>query len=841
MQLKTVLIRFYKSFNFDYLRKFHPRGSKREWEDLEGMWYPYVEIPIDSTVTTVVGANESGKSHLLTAIEKGLGGKKIKRADFCRYSQFFSVEKGKRRWPDFGFEWVNLFSAEQTLIAEVCNLAGARSIDRFYVFRSQQNKLIVYLPVGNNYEKHELSETAAERLVQSLPRAFRINSDVALPDSVSIKALADVASTNDRGGFATLSRGERFDRLDTLLQVMTHPEWFATPQASTEHFQNISAAVAPLWSSASRTSSTSNSGKKAQKGLELVRDLICDVAKVDPDALRELYDALREGNEGHASGLIQKINDRLAASLNFPHWWIQDRKFQLVVAPREYDLVFTIRDRTNTEYSFSERSSGLKYFLSYYVQYLAHKPLGTQGEILLMDEPDAFLSSQAQQDLLKIFEAFSQPIDGKKPIQVIYVTHSPFLIDKNRAERIRVLDKGVSDEGTRVVKDAGKNHYEPLRSAFGAFVGETTFIGSTNLMVEGLADQILIAGAATHLMNKGESRLETLDLNRITIVPAGSASSIPYLVYLARGRDVEQPAVVVLLDSDSSGNDARKRLKRGGAYNKQLLRDQLTLQVGELKDETGMVLSRAGLVEIEDLVPLTLCAHAVRSYVREVWGDQPEILEQITVEAISSEIVDDKTVLDAIRKVTESISEEIGIEKVGFARNVIASVIKIASNLSTSTSEEKAALAAFEGNFKVLFRRINKMQRDAEREQSSERISDKVERLKRAFIQDHPAGALREHAHILFDDIDASLDDGIESDAIKNSLGRLRKDFEIDSEITHPINEYENFKTRLAAIQYAGLMAVQEESLKEISPANPNTSASSTASTPEAVLTNMDS
>jgi hypothetical protein len=810
MQLKAVLVRFYKSFNFDYLRKFHPRGTRREWEDLEGMWYPFVEIPIEPTVTTVVGANESGKTHLLTAIEKGLSGKKIKRADFCRYSQFFSVERGQRKWPDFGFEWVNLSPLEQTAIAEVCSLAGARPIDRFYVFR-REIKLSVYLPVGRNYEKHDLSQDSAVRLMQFLPQAFRINSDIALPDSVSIKALAEVASANDRSGFATLTRGERFDRLDALSQVISHPEWFANPQAPAQHFQQISDAVSPLWSSDSRSKNVSAPSRRAEKGLELVRDLICDVAQVDPDALRELYDALREGNEGHASGLIQKINDRLAASLNFPHWWIQDRKFQLVVSPREYDLVFTIRDRTNTEYSFSERSSGLKYFLSYYVQYLAHKPSSSQGEILLMDEPDAFLSSQAQQDLLKIFDAFSQPVDGRKPVQVIYVTHSPFLIDKNHAERIRVLDKGISDEGTRVVKDAGKNHYEPLRSAFGAFVGETTFIGSTNLMVEGLADQILLAGAATRLRNKGESQLETLDLNRITIVPAGSASSIPYLVYLARGRDVEQPAVVVLLDSDSSGNDARKRLKRGGAYNKQLLRDQLILQIGELKHEKGIVVTKAGLVEIEDLIPLTLCVHAVRSYVQEVWGDSPEILARINEQTISSEIVDNVTLLDAIRNTTERIVDGIGIEKIGFARNVIASVVRIASNSSTSTSEEREALATFEGNFRILFRRINKMQRDAEREQSSERISDKIERLKRAFLQDHSNGALREHAHILFDDIDVSLDDGLESEAVKNSLTRLRKDFDIDNDITHPIAEYERFKTRLATIQYAGLIAIQEE------------------------------
>ena len=72
-------------------------------------------IPIESNVTTIVGANEPGKSHLLTAIVKGISGNNIKREDFCRYSQYFTVEMGERKLPDFGFEWTNLSSDETTL------------------------------------------------------------------------------------------------------------------------------------------------------------------------------------------------------------------------------------------------------------------------------------------------------------------------------------------------------------------------------------------------------------------------------------------------------------------------------------------------------------------------------------------------------------------------------------------------------------------------------------------------------------------------------------------------------------------------------------------------------
>ena len=338
------------------------------------------------------------------------------------------------------------------------------------------------------------------------------------------------------------------------------------------------------------------------------------VAKIDPTTFKDLSEAIADEREGYVNGVIQKVNNALASHLNFPRWWAQDREFRLLVSPREHELVFTIRDCTRTEYSFAERSNGLKYFLSYHVQLLAHQPPVTeQAEILLMDEPDAFLSSQGQQDLLRILEAFALPDDRSRRDQVVYVTHSPFLINRNAGDRIRVLDKGVTDEGTRVVKDIARNHYEPLRSSLGAFVGETSFIGGSNLFVEGLADQILLAGVSSHLLAIGAPKMDTLDLNTTTIVPAGSASSVSYLVYLARGRDVIRPACVVLLDSDKEGDAAAKALARGGPRRKGLVPSEFVLQVGAWAETTSTLSLAANVVvqELEDLVPVpVLCQNS---------------------------------------------------------------------------------------------------------------------------------------------------------------------------------------------------------------------------------------
>lgn len=808
MRLKAVFVRFYKSFNYDYLRKHRTGAEAAPWETIEGMWYPYVRVPIDNDITTVVGANESGKSHLLSAIEKGITGADIKREDFCRYSQFFTVEQGKMRLPDIGFEWTSLTEKERTILLSSCSLPLDTAVERFLLFRTDGNRLTVYIPAGKQFNAYPLPAAGAQSVSEMLPRVIRINSEVALPQSVPIRWLAGESQLENRS-LELLGRGNRFDLFEAVETFVEHAEWFLTAETVTHSAAKIADALGEYATEA--RSGRSDGHRRRDAEYALARDLVCKVACIDPAALGDLYRALKDGKEGYANGIIQRINDALAASLNFPRWWVQDRNFRLMVSPREYDLVFTIRDRTNTEYSFSERSSGLHHFLSYYIQYRAHEPREDGDELLLMDEPDAFLSSQAQQDLLKVFRSFACPEGDRRPIQVVYVTHSPFLIDKNHAERIRVLEKGVGDEGTRVVRDASRNHYEPLRSAFGAFVAETTFIGNINLMVEGPADQVLIAGAAAYLRKRGASYLETLDLNHVTIVPAGSASHIPYMVFLARGRDIERPAIIVLLDSDGSGNDAKRDLQRGGPKRKQLLKKEFIFQIGDLSgcDDCPPYLKTHTLLEIEDLIPLPICAAAARVYAAEVCGAKESVIKTITADAISQRLTGKKSAIDALGECFRE--HDLHIDKLGFARLVVGRVNELSASPSSSDSALHAALADFDAGMKALFRQLGGMQRRAERELTEDRVSQRIDRAKASFLHDHPNQARREQAFVLLEDLEAVLDDDSkESDEARRELQSIRRDFQLKDSGNLLVEPYADFRERLERLKYAGRLATQE-------------------------------
>jgi hypothetical protein len=632
-----------------------------------------------------------------------------------------------------------------------------------------------------------------------VPRPFHINAGVPLPDSVPLDYIV--------GGKPVAAIGREFLRTvwDALVERRS---WFDDASTISNKASEISGMFRPLRDATAEELSA----------YKLAADLLLDVAGLSRDLFRELQTAVKTKN-GYANSIVDTINAELARALNFPHWWSQDSKFELFVSLYEYDLVFMIRDRTGRTYGFDERSDGLKYFLSYFVQYLAHKaPVDGTHEILLMDEPDRYLSSSGQQDLLRIFDDFARPQDPKRlPVQVVYVTHSPFLIDKNEADRIRVLEKGEYDEGTRVVTSAAANHYEPLRSAFGSFVAETTFIGNCNLIVEGPSDQVLLAGASRWLATRKTADRERLDLNKITIVPAGGTRHIPYLVYLARGRDVEKPPVIVLLDNDKAGDEARAALKAGGAYGSELIKDAFVLQLGQGDLGTLVTENPAGIAGIEDIVPFGVAVAATHVYCREFVPD----VDMPALKLTMADVFDGTTATAGnnggiLRSVEAVVARETGrasfhLDKVAFARAVVDVLSGKISDLQPSHEDVKLA----HENFRLLLTALAKTQRDAERAENVEKISSRINRIKRDFVRTRRGAARREDVLNLIEEISSQLDASREAEDLRREMRRWEEDFGL---LTDPREPVDDFAGLVKAIQSLAYHAVRAASAPDTQP-----------------------
>ena len=777
MRLTELQVRFFRSFNFDYETKANPKAKAKSWENINGSWFPFIRIEIDPIVTAVVGANESGKSHLIEAIEFALAGKGVDHRDFCRYSRLYSVKEGEIRAPDFGLE-LALDKAEADLLTD----AGIPLVSRRQLkfFRLEAGKRLI--AIGSGDAVSELDQNQAETLQSLLPQPFVVKATVALPDSITFDDLlgeppSPLPTRRSRSQFDKFLRTIREEGMEAI-------------QGKAEEMFGMLEGTAEFEGAAQN---------EELSEADLARMLLINVAEIAPRSIEDLRRAVREEDEGQVGGLLERMNQALAQRLNFSRWWRQDRDFQLRIATREHELVFTIRDRTGTDYSFEERSRGLQYFLSYYVQLLARRLKEDEPtQVLLMDEPDAYLSSLGQQDLLRALEQFARPDGSKREDQVVYVTHSPFLINRNAAHRIRVLDKGTNEEGTRVVCDVAQNHYEPLRSSLGAYVAETTFISGANLLVEGLADQVLLAGVTALLRKRHVPPPQLLNLNEVTIVPAGGASTVPYIAYLARGRGDLKAACVALLDGDQGGLEAKSQLlRKAPGRSKSILHRDYVLDLGSWAEGVDLALP-AGVVarEPEDLIPIELILFAARNYAERLIGVPKDRVDTFTAEQIEAQIADqDGRLWKATAAAFAAAFDGASIEKVGFAKELVALLEASANHMPPAKS-----IVELEGNFAPLIAKLAELLRRADAEETDERTEKRSEQIVRIFLRDHPRGADRYEADQALSEIESSLEGTAGDEAVRNHLGALRQGFELQASPLDPVEDFDGFREKLGSL-----------------------------------------
>lgn len=127
------------------------------------------------------------------------------------------------------------------------------------------------------------------------------------------------------------------------------------------------------------------------------------------------------------------------------------------------------------------RSRGFVWFFSFLAWY-SDVRRSTGSLVLLLDEPGLTLHAKAQQDLLRYFET-----ELKDQHQLIYTTHSPFMVDPEHFERVRIVqDKSIEaegevdeGEGTKVLVDifaASPDSLFPLQGALGYELHQTLFV-----------------------------------------------------------------------------------------------------------------------------------------------------------------------------------------------------------------------------------------------------------------------------------------------------------------------------------------------------------------------------
>jgi ABC-type uncharacterized transport system ATPase subunit len=183
------------------------------------------------------------------------------------------------------------------------------------------------------------------------------------------------------------------------------------------------------------------------------------------------------------------------------------------------------------------RCKGFNWFFSFLVWFKKIQEDKNSNYILLLDEPGLNLHASAQADLLRFLEDLSQNY------QIVYTTHSPFMISSDKLQRVRTIletDKGsvISDS----IQEKDPKTLFPLQAALGYDIAQNLFISKKNLLVEGVSDLIYLQYMSAILESAGKTGLP----HDITIVPTGGLEKVATFISLLRGNELQ---IVCLLDS----------------------------------------------------------------------------------------------------------------------------------------------------------------------------------------------------------------------------------------------------------------------------------------------------
>jgi hypothetical protein len=317
---------------------------------------------------------------------------------------------------------------------------------------------------------------------------------------------------------------------------------------------------------------------------------------LDPRHLHEL-----NGQEGQVSQeeMRRRVDERAirtssagqAMTEKFSVWWLQRRHKFRYDLDGDYFRVWVSDDLDPSEIELDQRSQGMQYFFSFFLIFLVEAADNHKNSILLLDEPGNSLHGTAQAKIIEFLRGITDEN------QVIYSTHSPFMIDGEHLEEIRPVWEERSTGSTKVSEDVwpkDKDALFPLQAALGYQLAQSLFISRYQVLVEGITDFWIIKALDAALASTGRTPL----WEGIVITPGGGAGRVVPLASMLVGHEVQ---VVALLDGDESGRKEGRKLERVLGY------DNRVLFVG---DHT---LDSNATGEIEDLFPDDYFMAAVKS------------------------------------------------------------------------------------------------------------------------------------------------------------------------------------------------------------------------------------
>lgn len=623
-------------------------------------------------ITCLVGKNEAGKTAILRAIH-GL-----------RPTDGFSYDRTR----DYPRRFLSKFDERhQSGKSPVCmtwwqldnhDVAAVRELLGDGVLTDREIKVTSYIGKGGNTWDLPIDEVLALKILVAAHGLSDEDSVVIAQTESTADALTALKSVSSRseGQECVLQTLSKFRdgsvylaAIDVLAKRM--PSFFYT-----SHFERMSGEVALNQLANDKKANTVSPGDK----------IFLDFLEYAGTTIDELRDATKYENlvaqcEGASNDITDEIfefwsqNEALAVKIELNEGRAED------LPPFNAGRVAKIRIENKNHrvtVPLSERSAGFVWFFSFLSQFKQLKKTAGKA-IILLDEPGLTLHGKAQSDLLRYIESRILPEH-----QVIYSTHSPFMVPAQRLADVRVVEDVVDYRdprrpvvlGTKVSADVlsvDKDTLFPLQAHLGYEITQSLFIGKHCILVEGPSDIVYMQVMSRALQSRKRVGLDA----RWTICPTGGLDKVTSFASLFSGNNLD---VAVLCDYGAGDKSKVERLRQS-----QILKTGRVLTAAEFSGKAES--------DVEDL----FAAELYCLMVNESMGLKGK--QGITLEGVAKAAPG----VGRIVKQVEAACRTLSADAPEFGHYVPAEwLLRHPDILDKDTDAVKASLDRFESVFKAL-------------------------------------------------------------------------------------------------------------------------------------------
>lgn len=292
-------------------------------------------------------------------------------------------------------------------------------------------------------------------------------------------------------------------------------------------------------------------------------------------------------------GKIDALHDM--PTKKYAAWRSMPEKITFVSA--DFELDSTLADKVVKLCDCDKEAASI---VNIFLVFLVESQEAHKGAILLLDEAGLSLHPLAQKDLIAFFDNLA------KTNQMIYTTHSPFLVDPSNIDRAKVVYSDT--EGHTVVSSdlrasddkLNEKSIYAVHAALGLSVSDIILQVCKPVIVEGPSDQNYLNAIKLFLIHNQKFAPSM----EIVFIPSGGVRGIPGVVSIVSGKNETLP--LVILDSDQSGKDAKKKLLSG------LYKDshERVIEIADFSDVPNC--------EFEDIVPIDLMRRQLDRLFRDV-------------------------------------------------------------------------------------------------------------------------------------------------------------------------------------------------------------------------------